>query len=73
MIQLFRGDLYDKFGEERLSLYKECVVPEDIHTPMEGNRIPRGGVGPKGGNFRGHGGFLTEVFPQWVSVRLLSY
>lgn len=60
MIQLFRGDLYDKFGEQRLSLYQECVVPEDIHIPMEGNRIPRGGGVQKraiprawGGTYRG--------------------
>ena len=75
MIQLFRGDLYDKFGEQRLSLYQECVVPEDIHIPMEGNRIPRGGGVQKEAISKGvgGGGVLTEVFPQWVWVRLLNY
>ena len=67
MIQLFRGDLYDKFGEQRLSLYQECVVPEDIHIPMEGNRIPRGGGVQKEAISKGvGGGVFTEVFPQWV-------
>ena len=56
MIQLFRGDLYDKFGEQRLSLYQECVVPEDIHIPMEGNRIPRGGGVQKEAISKGVGG-----------------
>ena len=59
MIQLFRGDLYDKFGEQRLSLYQECVVPEDIHIPMEGNRIPRGGGVQKEAISKGVGGGVT--------------
>ena len=66
MIQLFRRDLYDKFGEQRLSLYQECVVPEDIHIPMEGNRIPRGGGVQKEAISKGvggGGGDLQGVFP----------
>ena len=61
MIQLFRGDLYDKFGEQRLSLYQECVVPEDIHIPMEGNRIPRGGGVQKEAISKGVGGGGVRV------------
>lgn len=66
MIQLFREDLYDKFGEQRLSLYQECVVPEDIHIPMEGNRIPRGGGVQKEAISKGvggGGGYLQRFFP----------
>lgn len=66
MIQLFRGDLYHKFGEQRLSLYQECVVPEDIHIPMEGNRIPRGGGVQKEAISKGvggGGGYLQRFFP----------
>ena len=66
MIQLFRGDLFDKFGEQRLSLYQECVVPEDIHIPMEGNRIPRGGGVQKEAISKGvggGGGYLQRFFP----------
>lgn len=66
MIQLFRRDLYDKFGEQRLSLYQECVVPEDIHIPMEGNRIPRGGGVQKEAISKGvggGGGYLQRFFP----------
>ena len=66
MIQLFRGDLFDKFGEQRLSLYQECVVPEDIHIPMEGNRIPRGGGVQKEAISKGvggEGGYLQRFFP----------
>lgn len=66
MIQLFRGDLYDKFGEQKLSLYQECVVPEDIHIPMEGNRIPRGGGVQKEAISKGvggGGGYLQRFFP----------
>ena len=44
----------------------ECVVPENIYSSpfplplplprLETTEIPRGGEGPKGGNFRGGGG-----------------
>ena len=39
-----------------MSLYQECVVPEDIHIPMEGNRIPRGGGVQKEAISRAWGG-----------------
>ena len=48
---------------QRLSLYQECVVPEDIHIPMEGNRIPRGGGVQKEAISEGVGGYLQRLFP----------
>jgi len=63
VIQLFRGDLYDKFGEQRLSLYQECVVPEDIHTPWRATEF-RGEEGSKRRQFpRATGAYLQRFFP----------
>ena len=48
-------DLGSRLG----AITSECIVPENVHTappPRPLTEIPRGGGGPKGGNFREGGG-----------------
>jgi len=40
----------------------KCVVPENIHIPHGGQQKFRGEASPKGGNFRGIGGWPVEDF-----------
>lgn len=44
-----------------------CRVPEDIHIPMEGNRIPRGGGSQKEAISEGVGGTYRGFSPVGLS------
>ena len=52
-----------------ITLFLNCVVPENTHTPTpHGGQKFQGEGGPKGVNFRGVGGLFTVAYRGFFQV-----
>ena len=47
--------------------FDKCVVPENIHTPTEGNGNSERKGGLKSGTFQGGGELLTQFFSRGLN------